>query len=190
MGTKNDPGNYDCYANAHPDEPMFVLLGRDDRSPALVETWADVSELRGGDPAKVAEARACAAAMRRWRQKPMTTTAPVPAPSVDYRSLVEAPGGPSISGAGVDMWWLRLPGQDSIAQAIDATSEDFASVLKQYDQEVERGIKIKADLRAALDILPGPRKSVDGYCHCDGQFGARHKRGAEGCLWKEDDPRG
>ncbi len=58
MGTKNNPGEYDCYANAHGDEPMFVLLGRDDRAPALVEPWAALSEARGTDPAKVAEARA------------------------------------------------------------------------------------------------------------------------------------
>lgn len=29
MGTKNNPGAFDCYANAEPDEPMFVLLARD-----------------------------------------------------------------------------------------------------------------------------------------------------------------
>lgn len=29
MGTKNNPGEFDCYANAAPDEPMFILLGRD-----------------------------------------------------------------------------------------------------------------------------------------------------------------
>jgi hypothetical protein len=28
MGTKNVPGKFDCYANALPDEPTFVLLGR------------------------------------------------------------------------------------------------------------------------------------------------------------------
>lgn len=64
MGTKNQPGDYDCYANAHPDEPMFVLLGRDPRAPELVEAWAQMSEARGTDPKKIAEARACAEAMR------------------------------------------------------------------------------------------------------------------------------
>lgn len=68
MGTKNKPGDYDCYANADPDEPMFVLLGRDDRSPALVEQWAAMSEARGTSAAKVEEARACATAMRAWRK--------------------------------------------------------------------------------------------------------------------------
>src|SRR5689334_7475358 len=67
MGTKNNPGRYDCYANAEPDEPMFILLGRDARAPALVEEWAQLAELRGDDPEKVAEARQCARAMRDWR---------------------------------------------------------------------------------------------------------------------------
>ena len=67
MGTKNNPGKYDCYANAHPDEPMFVLLGRDWRAPMLVRLWADLSEQRGGNPEKIAEARNCADRMAEWQ---------------------------------------------------------------------------------------------------------------------------
>lgn len=66
MGTKNNPGSYDCYANAHPDEPMFVLLGRDKIGASLVDLWADFRENAGEDPAKVAEARLCAENMRQW----------------------------------------------------------------------------------------------------------------------------
>lgn len=46
MGTKNKPGKYDCYANAEPDEPMFVLLARDPLAPFLVSLWA---KMRMGD---------------------------------------------------------------------------------------------------------------------------------------------
>jgi hypothetical protein len=68
MGTKADPGTYDCYANAEPDEPMFVLLGRDESAPELVEQWAMLREIGGRtDPSKIAEARTCAAQMRAWR---------------------------------------------------------------------------------------------------------------------------
>jgi hypothetical protein len=63
MGTKNAPGEFDCYANAKPDEPMFVLLGRDPLAGDLVRTWANSRELYGEDPAKVEEARACARKM-------------------------------------------------------------------------------------------------------------------------------
>lgn len=74
MGTKNNPGTFDCYANALPDEPMFVLLGRDPRAPNMVRHWADRRELdieKGERPETdrpmVSEARTCADLMEAWR---------------------------------------------------------------------------------------------------------------------------
>jgi hypothetical protein len=66
MGTKNNPGNYDCYAKAGSDEPMFVLLARDPYAPLLVTMWARLREKMGGDATKIAEARQCAEAMSAW----------------------------------------------------------------------------------------------------------------------------
>lgn len=66
MGSKNNPGRFDCYEAADPDEPMFVLLGRDKHAPTMVWLWASLRELDGEDPAKVAEARDCAALMMKW----------------------------------------------------------------------------------------------------------------------------
>jgi hypothetical protein len=66
MGTKNNPGAYDCLAKAEPDEPFFVLLARDKHAPALVWMWATLRELDGEDPAKVQEARQCVADMMAW----------------------------------------------------------------------------------------------------------------------------
>lgn len=66
MGTKNNPGTYDCYEKAGPDEPMFVLLARDPLAAPLVRMWADLrAVMRAGDP-KVSEARRCAEAMTEW----------------------------------------------------------------------------------------------------------------------------
>lgn len=74
MGTKSNPSYFDCYSDALPDEPMFVLLARDPFAPELVEDWAarrrrDVAA--GHRPKEdlpmVAEAIACAAEMRVWR---------------------------------------------------------------------------------------------------------------------------
>ena len=67
MSTKNNPGTYDCYAHAAPDEPMFVLLGRDRHAPVLVRLWAALREAEGEDEAKVAEAVRCATDMVRWQ---------------------------------------------------------------------------------------------------------------------------
>lgn len=67
MGTKNNPGKFDCYANAEQDEPMFILLGRDPSAPDLVRGWADDRErlISAGrkpesDRPMIAEARKCA----------------------------------------------------------------------------------------------------------------------------------
>ena len=66
MGTKNNPGQYDCYAAAEPNEPLFTLLGRDPMGAALVQLWALLRHEANEDPEKVAEARACAREMHNY----------------------------------------------------------------------------------------------------------------------------
>lgn len=68
MGTKTDPGPFDCYAAAKPDEPMFVLLARDRRAQALVYLWSAMTRVTQGDIAKADEADRTALAMFEWRQ--------------------------------------------------------------------------------------------------------------------------
>lgn len=75
MGTKNNPGEFDCYTNALPDEPMFILLARDPDFHRLVMKWAyrrseDVQcGLRPtSDMLMVSEAQACAFEGRKWRR--------------------------------------------------------------------------------------------------------------------------
>ena len=76
MGTKNSPGKFDCYAKAEPDEPMFILLGRDPHAHAAVRKWADDREamIRAElkpetDMRMVWEARECADAMEQFHIK-------------------------------------------------------------------------------------------------------------------------
>jgi hypothetical protein len=66
MATKNNPGPFDCYAAAEPDEPIFVLLGRDRHAPALLWLWCVLREMDQEDPAKITEARECAVSMIEW----------------------------------------------------------------------------------------------------------------------------
>lgn len=42
MGTKLHPGEFDAYAAALLDEPLFVLLARDSSAPAMLRQWADM----------------------------------------------------------------------------------------------------------------------------------------------------
>ena len=66
MGTKNNPGAFDCYHVAGDNEPMFILLARDPLAPQLVMDWALRRERTRGPSSKVDEARACAHAMEAW----------------------------------------------------------------------------------------------------------------------------
>jgi hypothetical protein len=67
MGTKNNPGKFDCYEKAEPNEPMFILLGRDPSAAFLVNLWIAIREQLGcTEPEKLAEAEACAKAMQKW----------------------------------------------------------------------------------------------------------------------------
>lgn len=74
MGSKNQPGDFDCYANALPNEPMFILLARDKTAAVLVDDWAAerrcriaAGECPQSDMAMVKEAMQCAENMRTWR---------------------------------------------------------------------------------------------------------------------------
>ncbi len=75
MGTKQTPAKFDCYTNALPDEPMFILLARDPAAPLLVKNWAirrgnqiTAGERPESDQAMVEEAYECADKMRAWRK--------------------------------------------------------------------------------------------------------------------------
>lgn len=68
MGTKTNPGPFDCYANAADDEPIFVLVASDETAPLLVQKWAKWRENRPGGAAKAEEARRVAASMIEWYQ--------------------------------------------------------------------------------------------------------------------------
>jgi hypothetical protein len=91
MATKANPGRYDCYANAEPDEPLFTLLARDPTAEFFVAAWAavragDLEEAqklmvdakialqKAGKPLlpydspKLVEAQECAKAMHTWHQ--------------------------------------------------------------------------------------------------------------------------
>lgn len=75
MGTKLNPGKFDCYAAALPDEPMFVLLARDPQFFNLVCTWASQRQYDincgvrpNEDQAMVSEAYDCSFEGVRWRK--------------------------------------------------------------------------------------------------------------------------
>lgn len=87
MGTKNNPGEFDCHSKAHPDEPTFTLLGRDPLASHIVLLWAALASRKPGfarvfledairtldqveqqPEAKWLEALACASQMNSWAE--------------------------------------------------------------------------------------------------------------------------
>lgn len=82
MGTKNNPGKFDCYESAEPDEPMFVLLGRDPTAALVVTVWRAIKmEMRERGAShisdeKLEEARECSLALEKWaKERDSDTTA-------------------------------------------------------------------------------------------------------------------
>lgn len=66
MGSKTNPGKFDCYANAEPDEPMFILLGRDKAAGSTVRKWVQFRIMAGKNEAgdeQTEEAMRCSYAM-------------------------------------------------------------------------------------------------------------------------------
>ena len=68
MGTKRNPGRYDCIAKLGIDEPNFLLRAKDPLAADLVREWADRAQTRGvHEPEKIAEARTLADEIDGWR---------------------------------------------------------------------------------------------------------------------------
>lgn len=74
MGTRKNPGKYDCAASALPDEHTFTLLARDPSFAPLVREWARMRRLAikmglapKSDLPKCREAERLAAAGEAWR---------------------------------------------------------------------------------------------------------------------------
>ena len=54
------------------DEPVFVLRASDPIAPMAIRLWAAQSWQQGGDPEKIAKARAIAEAMEKWHMEHRT----------------------------------------------------------------------------------------------------------------------
>jgi hypothetical protein len=74
MANKMHPGMFRCYEAALPDEPMFVILGRDPAGPATLEFWANERHRQGkttdpDDNSRIGGSLREADEMRDWRKR-------------------------------------------------------------------------------------------------------------------------
>ena len=90
MGTKANPGKYDCLDKAAPDEPFFTLLARDKYMAALVWLWAKLRQEDGDDPAQWQEALLCVSETLGWRS---LQGKPIPSLNVDLQRIVSVIAG-------------------------------------------------------------------------------------------------
>jgi len=89
-----DKGNHDCLAKRRPDEPMFILLGRDPDAWQIVRAWANRRLAAGGDPEHCMMGLRTANAMRDYAADPANR--PASAPPADAYPRLSA----SVNGAG------------------------------------------------------------------------------------------
>lgn len=69
--TKNNPGPFNCYEKAEPNEPMFVLLGRDISALPTIYSWIGFRIMKGqslSDP-QIQEAITAAKDCHEWAKK-------------------------------------------------------------------------------------------------------------------------
>lgn len=76
MGTKDNPGKFDCHERAEADEPRFTLLARDPIAPMALELWVFwrltlvwMGLKPSSDRGMIDEAQDCASQMRAWRRE-------------------------------------------------------------------------------------------------------------------------
>lgn len=71
METKANPNpEHGCLAKALPDEPMFILLGRDPGAPAAIRRWVKYRrQLDGQDEGQLQAAENDAVAFAEWREE-------------------------------------------------------------------------------------------------------------------------
>lgn len=69
MGTINNPSRFDAMKKAEPDEPYFVLLGRDKHAAELVRKWAVQRHAEGEAGEIVMEALGIAADMDKFHMR-------------------------------------------------------------------------------------------------------------------------
>lgn len=123
--------NHDCLAKRRPDEPMFILLGRDPDAHNIVRTWAERRLAAGGDPEHCQMGLDTAERMRAYASDPANRPASAPEASA-YPAQH-----PVTEGAG-----------EAVARVQKYLTE--RAKMRQMDPEEIHGLHIGDDREATL----------------------------------------
>ena len=147
MPTKQNPGLFDCYKAALPDEPIFVILGRDPAGPATLDFWASQRIKLGktvgdDDKNRIKAAIDEAKEMQDWRTRMLDASVEGIPP---WRLPVHFIGEAEIEHPDMPSREQYVPVEDA---AYDAAARD------------ERTIRLLATMRAALDEVDKAHKGL------------------------------
>lgn len=147
MPTKQNPGLFDCYKAALPDEPIFVILGRDPAGPATLDFWASQRIKLGktvgdDDKNRIKAAIDEAKEMQDWRTRMLDASVEGTPP---WRLPVHFIGEAEIEHPDMPSREQYVPVEEA---AYDAAARD------------DRTIRLLATMRAALDEVDKAHKSL------------------------------
>ena len=170
MGTKTNPGPFDCYASAAPDEPIFILRAVDPAAPDAIEDWCDIRSkmIRHGtkpdsDWQMIFEARAVADQMRDWRRSSRRGTvplhplpaAPMPFDPVRFTNLLTRARAVIGDALRADL--------DSFRYRDQTDEEVLADAAHPQDEDAFYAeMNAKAQLLAEIDAALNPSTAVAG----------------------------
>ncbi len=102
----SDAGNHDCLAKRRPDEPMFILLGRDPDAHNIVRQWAERRLAAGGAPEHCQMGLDTAARMKAYAADPSNAPASAP-PASAYAAPSDVAGFDHLACAVQKMKYLQ-----------------------------------------------------------------------------------
>lgn len=141
--TKTHPGSFRCWEAALPDEPVFVILGRDPAAPATLEFWAHERVRQDkthtpDDKSRIAAAIDEAKDMAEWRQR-----------MLDHAAETND----------LPVWKLPRPGfePDRPAQTemVSDQQETMKNQLERIEKQEERISRLTGALRSLVVATEG-----------------------------------
>lgn len=150
MSTKSDPGRFNCYQAAYPDETIFTILARDPAFPATVSFWKQ-ERIRLGknesedDIDRLAAIDAEIEAARKWRSANLD---PFGDGTPTWKLPHTVPVGPPIRVENAAMDISIKDSLQLLLASMDASGRQFSAKAKQR-WEGERALIVK--MMAAID---------------------------------------
>lgn len=148
MGTRNNPGMFNCYASALPDEEVFTVLGRDPATPATIRFWVAERQRLGkvvtmDDQQRMREALVVADRAEDWRARMIEAAGEDGDPVWRLPRPAGLDDGPAIRTT-PELRWSADPDEDGqIVKPLSASRIcellDYATCYGEFDENTPNG---------------------------------------------------